>query len=88
MGVDRKKGLGVARAKTVGHLWEGIAVAEETIFQLSVVEEGENVEDGGDFLHSCGDDVTGEGDVPYRSSKELKTFVGSPRDAAVERVED
>ena len=86
--VDGEKMARVARAKTMSHPGEGIAVAQEHKFDLGVVEGREEIEDFRYFGNSIPDDVTGEWNVSDRRAKEKISGGRGARDAAVEGVED
>ena len=55
--VNGEKGFRIAGSETVGKFGEGEAEAEKAIFKLGVIEGRKDVEDGGNFFHSGGDDV-------------------------------
>ena len=58
-------------------------MAKEAKFELAVVELREDVEDGGYFFHAGGDDVAGEGNIPYGSSQEMKALVSRAGNATI-----
>ena len=71
--VDRGKRLGVAGTETVRHFREGVAMTQQAVLQLRIVEERKIVEDGGDFSDSSGNNITRERDVTDGCSQELET---------------
>ena len=62
--VDRLKVDRVAGAKAVREFRQGEAVTEEGVFDVGVVERGEEIEDFIYLLNALRDDVAGEGNIP------------------------
>ena len=88
MGEDREKRVRIAGAEAIGHLGEGEAAAEESVFELGVVQAIESVEDFLNFAHASSNDVSGERDVSYRGTEQLKAAVGGARNPAVKGVKN
>ena len=86
MFVGGEKMGGLTCAEAICELGERIAMAQEGIFNLRVVDGRQGVEDGLDLPDAMLDDVACEGDVPNRCPKQHKAALGGARDTPVERV--
>ena len=85
--VDWKESSWVAGAEAVGHFGKGKAESQQTIFNVSVVERRQRVKDRRDFVHAVCNDITREGNVTNRGSKEFKTADWCTWDPATKRID-
>ena len=76
----------VASPKTVCKFGKCEAMAEETIFDLGVVEGREEIKDGVDLRNAVGNNVTREGNDSHWSAEEGEALGRSPWNAVIERV--
>ena len=86
--VGRKKMRGLTSAEAIGEFGERVAVAQECIFDLRIVNGRKGVEDGFDFPNAVLNDIACEGNVADRCPEQHKATFGGARDIPVERVID
>ena len=78
----------MAGAKAVCQLREGVAVTEESKFNLGVIDRRQRIQHRLYLADPVVDDVAGEQDVANRRSKKHEAVLGRAGYAAVERVVD
>ena len=84
--VSGGKMRGVTGSKAVREFGERIAVAKKNKFNLGIIQGGQDVEDGGDFLDAVEDGVSREGDVADGGTEEGVTGDGGARNETVKRI--
>ena len=76
----------IACAEAVGEFGERVAVAEESILYLSVIDSRKGVEDGFNFPDAMMNGVAREGNVANRRTEQHKAVFGGARNATFKRV--